>query len=72
MADMMMPGPVSIPKLQQLAVMDLAYLHARHLRREDKEPDHLGGATARSSDDDAPAPAPTASGLPPRPRKSIL
>jgi hypothetical protein len=45
--------------------MDLAYLHARHLKWEDKELGHLGGETARSSDDDAPAHAPTASALPP-------
>ena len=55
MADTMMPGPVSIPKLQQLVVMYLAYVHAWHLRWEDKEPGHLGSATARSSNDDAPA-----------------
>ncbi len=64
MADMMMPGPFSIPKLQQLVLMELAYFHAWHSRCEDKEPGHLVGATARSSDDDAPAPAPSASRQP--------
>jgi hypothetical protein len=40
------------------------------LRWEDKEPGHLGCATARSSDEDAPAHAPAASSLPP-PAKEI-
>jgi hypothetical protein len=51
---------VPIPDLQQLVLMDLAYLHARHLKWEDKEPCHFNGATARSSDDDEPAPATSA------------
>ncbi len=44
--------------------MDLAYFNARHLRWEDKEPGHLGGATARSSNDDAPPPAPAPASAP--------
>jgi hypothetical protein len=62
---MLMPGPYSILKLQQSVFMDLTYLHAWHLNWEDKEPGHLGGASAHSSDNDAPAPAPEASALPP-------
>jgi hypothetical protein len=55
--DMLLPGSISLPKLQNLVLMDLAYLRARHLKWEDKMRCHLGSATARSSDDDAPAPA---------------
>jgi hypothetical protein len=44
--------------------MDLAYLHARHLKWEDKTPGHLVGATARSSDDDEPPPAPASAAAP--------
>jgi hypothetical protein len=47
-----------------LVLMDLAYLHARHLKWEDKMPGHLVTATARSSDDDAPAPAPSPASAP--------
>jgi hypothetical protein len=57
--DMLSPGSISLPKLQNLVLMDLAYLHAQHLKWEDKMPGHLVSATARSSDDDAPAPAPS-------------
>ncbi len=62
--DMLLKGSVSIPKLQQLVLMDIAYFHARHLKWEDKEPGHLGGATARSSDDEAPPPAPAPASVP--------
>ncbi len=58
--DMSLPGSISIPKLQQLVLMDSAYLYALHLNWEDKEPGHLCGASARSSDDHAPAPTTSA------------
>jgi hypothetical protein len=52
------------PKLQQLVLMGIAYFNARHLKWEDKAPGHLGGATARSSDDEAPPPAPASAATP--------
>jgi hypothetical protein len=58
--DMSLPGLVSIPKLQQLVLMDLAFLHALHLKWEDTEPGRFGCASAGSSDNDAPAPAASA------------
>ncbi len=54
MDEMLKPWQVSIPMLQQLVHMDLAYFHARHLKWEVKEPVHLKTETARFSDDDEP------------------
>lgn len=62
--DMLLQGSISLPKLQNLVLMDLAYFHARHLKWEDKTPGHLVGATARSSDDDEPPPAPASAAAP--------
>jgi hypothetical protein len=62
--DMLLPGSISLPKLQNLVLTDLAYLHARHLKWVYKMPCHLVGATVRSSDDDAPAPAPSPASAP--------
>jgi hypothetical protein len=62
--DMSLPGSISLPNLQNLVLMDLAYLQARHLKWEDKMTGHLGTATARSSNDDAPAPAPSPASSP--------
>jgi hypothetical protein len=63
---MLLRGAVSIPKIQQLVLMDIAYFNAQHLKWEDKAPagGHLGGATVRSSDDEAPPPAPASAAAP--------
>jgi hypothetical protein len=53
--DMTKPGKESIPKLRDLLVMDIAYLHLRNVKWKAKVPGHLGGEAAQRSDDDQSA-----------------
>eukprot|EP00291_Cryptomonas_curvata_P005384 CAMPEP_0172186148 /NCGR_PEP_ID=MMETSP1050-20130122/20583_1 /TAXON_ID=233186 /ORGANISM="Cryptomonas curvata, Strain CCAP979/52" /LENGTH=215 /DNA_ID=CAMNT_0012860251 /DNA_START=150 /DNA_END=797 /DNA_ORIENTATION=+ len=54
--DMSKQGKDSIPKLRDLLVMDIAYLHLRSVKWKVKVPGHLGGDAARGKDDDNPVP----------------
>lgn len=51
--DMIKPGAQSIPKLRELLLMDIAFLHLRNVKWAPKEAAHLSGQSR--SDDDAPA-----------------
>jgi hypothetical protein len=52
--DMLQSGSEFLPKLRDLLVLDLAYIHLRSCKWKAKTPSHLGGEAVRGDDDDIP------------------